>query len=132
MVRRSSAVVLGVALLLSAAGCRLCDRTGWFSSNTNQAAPCQLTGSGRPMEGCFDAITGQPVPCPPSATVVPGGAYPAPTGVIPNGRPDELPMPDLIPPAGVPMPAQPSPAPPVPTVGPAAKGGTPVKGVTTK
>ncbi len=58
--------------------------------------------------GCFDAVTGQPVPCPPeTGMVVPGGApYPIPGATGP--RPDELHMPapsDLLRPQAVPVPA---------------------------
>ncbi len=98
MFRRPSALLLGTALVVSAAGCRTCNNPhGWFSSNTSADVPCQLTS--RPMDGCYDAITGQPVPCSPPTTLIPGGTYP---GTLPPGtRPDELPFPapsDLIPP----------------------------------
>ena len=114
MSRRTSALILGAALL--AAGCRsTCgDRPGCFTANTRADAPCRLTGSGPPGEGCYDAITGQPVPCPPTM-LVPGGTIPG--GAIPGGpapRADELPFPgpaDMIPAPGVPS-APPSVAPP--------------------
>ncbi|HVL15588.1 MAG TPA: hypothetical protein VM529_23660 [Gemmata sp.] len=112
MSRRTSALILGAALL--AAGCRsTCgDRPGCFTANTRADAPCRLTGSGPPGEGCYDAITGQPVPCPPTmlvpGTTIPGGAIPG----GPAPRPDELPFPtDMIPSPGVPS-APPSVAPP--------------------
>ena len=52
--------------------------------------------------GCYDAITGQPVPCPPPASGLPGGWEAPPAG---GARPDELPFPapsNLIPNPGVP------------------------------
>jgi hypothetical protein len=133
MVRRSSALVLGAALLVSAAGCRTCGDRGWFSSHAAPPGgpPCALAGSGaQPLEGCYDAITGQPVPCPPATGVIPGGSYPlpAPGGA---GLPNELPFPspsDMIPRPGVPF------APPMPAPGEGAsanpKGATAVKGTT--
>ncbi len=113
---RPSLVALGIVFLASAIGCRnLCGDRGSLTSHNRSAAPCQLVGSGKPMaEGCYDAITGQPVPCPPSSTVIPGGSYPLPSAGIPGStRPDELPFPapsDMIPRPGVPY-APPSPAP---------------------
>ncbi|MFO0821926.1 MAG: hypothetical protein U0792_02215 [Gemmataceae bacterium] len=72
--------------------------------------PYTLTGGSRMQEGCFDPVTGQPVPCPPPTTLIPGGTYPPPTG---SGAPqNELPYPSpsTIPPPGVPY-APPMPAP---------------------
>jgi hypothetical protein len=81
------------------------------------------------MEGCYDAITGQPVPCPPATGGIPGGAYPLPPtgGTLPN----ELPFPspgDMIPRPGVPF-APPSAA-PGDGLGVNAKNATTVKGTT--
>ena len=127
MLRHPSALIFGTALLVSAAGCRNCDGTGWFSSHTRSGAPCTLVGSGKPLEGCYDAITGQPVPCPPPTGVIPGGGYPLPP---PAGStlPNELPFPspgDMIPRPGVPF------APPMPAPGEGASG-NPKSGVTVK
>jgi hypothetical protein len=117
MFRRTSALALGVALLAAATGCRSscnnCNNShGWFTSNARQDVPCQLVSNGKAMDGCFDAVTGVPVPCPPpGATVLPGGGYPY--SPPPVTRPDELPYPspsDLIPRPGVPY-APPYPAP---------------------
>ena len=108
MFRRLSAFALAAGLLAAQFGCHThCGRPGGLFSSSSRNAPCQLTGKNT---GCFDAATGQPVPCPPGvpATVVPGGSYP-PISVGPP-RPDELHMPsptDLIP-----SPALPSVAPP--------------------
>jgi hypothetical protein len=110
MSRRTSALLFGVALLGLSAGCRSScgDRHSWFSSTSRPDVPCQLTSGGRVLDGCYDAITGQPVPCPPPGTLVPGGG-----GALPP-RPDELPVPgpaDMIPAPGVPS-APPTAAPP--------------------
>jgi hypothetical protein len=115
---RPSAVVLGVVVLASAGGCRnLFGERGCLTSSGSGSALYRLVGGGQPLaEGCYDAVTGQPVPCPPSALLVPGGPYPLPSGVVPGpggSRPDELPFPapsDMIPRPGVPF-APPSPAP---------------------
>jgi hypothetical protein len=116
MSRRPFGLFLGIALLAAASGCRTncgssCgDRHSWFSSNTRSGSPCQLVGSGKLLDGCYDPVTGQPVPCPPPTTLIPGGTYP---GTLP--RADELPFPgpaDMIPAPGVPSaPPQPAPAP---------------------
>ncbi|VTT99983.1 unnamed protein product [Gemmataceae bacterium] len=121
--RHLSALLVGV-LSVSATSCRhnnCASRSGTLTSNQPQQRgepPCMLTsGSGaRLSEGCYDAITGQPVPCPPSNSppggmVLPAPTYPPPAGVAP--RPDELPFPapsDNIPRPGVPF-APPSAAP---------------------
>lgn len=137
MLRRSSPVILGIALLAAAGGCRssCSGRPGWFTSNTRPDPPCHLTSNGKVMEGCFDPVTGRPVPCPPvgSGVVIPGGTYPP--GIAP--RPDELPYPspsDMIRPPGVPF-APPAPAPGIggEGAGVTPKGGTtPVKGAPNK
>ena len=90
MSRRPYTLFLGAALLVSAAGCRSScgDRHSWFTSNTHAGAPCQLVGSGKLLAGCSDPITGQPVPCGPPTTLIPGGSYP---GVMPGDN--ELPFP---------------------------------------
>jgi hypothetical protein len=117
MSRRYSTLLLGSTLLFLA-GCRsTCwDRHSWFSSNGRSEAPCRLTSSGQLQEGCYDPVTGQPVPCPPATSVIPGGVTP---------RPDELPFPgpaDMIPPTGVPS-APPGPAPaPYGGIGAGSKG----------
>ncbi|HEV3383276.1 MAG TPA: hypothetical protein VG097_00605 [Gemmata sp.] len=63
-------------------------------------------------EGCYDAVTGTPVPCPPAgSTMVIPGAYPS--GPMPQqmAPPNELPFPSPnIPPTSIPS-AVPSPAP---------------------
>ena len=112
MSRRLSAFALLAGLVASQAGCHSrCDsRPGLFSSRANSPAPCQTVGRN---SGCFDAATGQPVPCPPEApgAVVPGGAYPyPPISPVPGAgpRPNELHMPgpaDMIRPPAVPIPA---------------------------
>lgn len=114
MYRWSSILTIGVALAVSA-GCRQCWGEGhcWTTSNTNNCSnPCRLIGSGKPLsEGCYDAVTGMPVPCPPqgSTMVVPGGGYPVgPTPQQMPPSPNELPFPsptDMIPPYSVPTPA---------------------------
>jgi hypothetical protein len=121
MSRFPCALLLGAALLTAAAGCRTncgssCnDRHSWFTSNSRSNVPCQLVGNGKLLDGCYDPISGQPVPCPPPTTVIPGGSYPGGSypGVLP--RADELPFPgpaDMIPAPGVPSaPPQPAPAP---------------------
>jgi hypothetical protein len=102
---------LGGCLSLST-GCRQCGQgNGWFTSRTrHDQQPCQLVGSGKPLaEGCYDPVTGQPVPCPPGpGMVVPGGPVPLSAPTLPN----ELPPPEMIPRPGVPIPsAPPAPAP---------------------
>lgn len=154
MFRRSSLLILGAALIAGSTGCRsTCNSNsnsgcntghGWFSSNSrNAGAPCQLTSNGRMMEGCFDPISGQPIPCPPAGSGViiqPGGAFPSP-GAAP-ARPDELPFPgpsDMIRPPGVPF-APPYAAPGTGTgsgtgneaLGMTPKNGTPVKNTPNK
>jgi hypothetical protein len=130
MFRRATAVFLGTSLLAVSAGCRLpcCNGPGWFSSNS-QGAPCHLTSGA--TGGCFDPISGRPIPCPPgdSTILIPGGT--APPGVAP--RPDELPFPspgDMIRPPGVPF-APPTPAPGMGT-STTPKDDNKVKGTTTK
>src|SRR5262245_16137803 len=102
MFRRSTTLILGVALAVTVTGCRSsCNNGGhgWFSSNSRGSPPGHLTSNGKAMEGCFDPATGQPVPCPPmdAGTVIPGGAvlpggsFPTIPGTTP--RPDELPYP---------------------------------------
>ena len=120
MSRYSIAVLVG-ALSISATSCRsnCASRQALTSSNSSSGVPYSLTSGGsRLVEGCYDPITGRPVPCPPTTMIVPG-----PGGVIPGGtfpppnsggtRPDELPFPspsDNIPRPGVPY-APPMPAP---------------------
>jgi hypothetical protein len=132
MVRRLSTLSLG-AILMLAAGCRWChNQPGCLTSGSPGGAPCQLTGTMRPGESCYDAITGMPIPCPPQAPtmVIPGGGYPYDPGLapgVPGTRPDELPFPgpsDMIPRQGVPF-APPSAAPGDGTVG--SKTGQPGK-----
>lgn len=117
MARRLFAFAVVSALVATQFGCstsRCGSRHGFFSSHSREK-PCQTVGRN---SGCFDAATGQPVPCPPD--VVPGGlpdgTYPSPVpsgDLIPGiGQPDELHMPlpsDRIQP---PVPAVPLPAPP--------------------
>lgn len=146
MFRRSSVLILGAVLLASSSGCRsTCNNNsgsgsghGWFTANSrNSGAPCHLTSNNNNMmEGCFDPITGRPVPCPPPGTgvVIPGGTYQPP--LTTPTRPDELPFPspsDMIRPPGVPF-APPYPAPGTGTegAGMTPKGGTTVKGTPNK
>jgi hypothetical protein len=61
---------------------------------------------GRPAETCYDAVTGQPVPCPPMPTTagLPGGSTPPPSTAAPPAV-EELPWPgssEHIRPPGVP------------------------------
>ncbi|MCE9564845.1 MAG: hypothetical protein K8U57_22655 [Planctomycetes bacterium] len=123
--------LLSGAVLVSANGCRnhCGSNSGLTSINSRSDVPYTLTGGsgGRLMEGCYDPITGRPVPCPPSTVVIPGGTYPQPqTGVMP--RPDELPFPsqNMIPPQGVPF-APPMAAPGAEGASLGPKGSTPVK-----
>jgi hypothetical protein len=85
-------------------------------------------GSGKLADGCYDSITGQPVPCPPPTMLIPGGTYP---GVVPGDN--ELPFPgpaDMIPAPGVPS-APPVPAPaPFGAANPKSATTTPVKATT--
>ena len=126
MFRRLSVIV--VVVLATQAGCRSrCDsRPSCLSSHTRGPAPCQTVGRNT---GCFEAATGQPVPCPEGAgMVVPGGVMPAIPGPAFPGvgpRPDELHMPNpstLIPSPAVPIPAPGDASLPFPS-----SGGTPVK-----
>ena len=134
MSRRVTVLLLGAALLTASAGCRSScgSAPGWFTSHTRGEAPCQLTGAGNVTGGCFDPVTGRPVPCPPadSTILIPGGT--APPGVAP--RPDELPYPspgDMIRPPGVPF-APPQPAPGMEGTGMSPKSGAAAKGNTVK
>lgn len=131
MLRRALLVAAVAVLVAAQTGCRSqCgERRGWFTSRERSEAPCQTVGRNT---GCFDAATGQPVPCPTGApaAVIPGGAYPAP-----GGRGIEVgPMPnlnenDLIRPPAVPSVAPP----PNNTLLPfPALPGTPVKGGSNK
>ena len=129
MSRRLSAFALMAGLVAAQAGCQSqCgQRHGLFSSRARSEAPCQTVGRNT---GCFDAATGQPVPCPSGvpATTVPGGGYPypsinpAPGGLMP--RPDELHMPNEL----IPRPAVPIPAPGDASLPFPAAPGVPVKG----
>jgi hypothetical protein len=133
--RHLSALLVGV-LSVSATSCRnnCGTRSGILTSNQPQQRgepPCMLTsGSGARLgDGCYDAITGQPVPCPPSSPGammgLPAPTYPPPAGVAP--RPDELPFPapsDNIPRPGVPF------APPMPAPGLEGAALTPKAGAT--
>jgi hypothetical protein len=116
MFRRLSAFAV-LVLVAAQVGClSRCDsRPGLFSSHSRNSTPCQTVGRNN---GCFDAATGQPVPCPPEGAgmVIPGGAFPpaipAPAPGFPNvgPRPDELHMPapsDMIRPPALPIPAPP-------------------------
>lgn len=129
MFRRLSSLFILAALLALSTGCRsTCNGSrGWFSSNSNSQAPCHLTGNSNGMEGCFDPVSGRPIPCPPmdSSVVIPGGT-PSP-GFAP--RSDELPYPapsDMIPRPGVPY------APPAPAPGGMGASTTPKTGTTVK
>ena len=129
MSRRLSAFALMAVVVAAQAGCRSrCDqRPGLFSSRAPADAPCQTVGRNT---GCFDAATGQPVPCPPGApaTVVPGGGgYPyPPISPVPGGgpRPDQLHMPNEL----IPRPAVPIPAPGDASLPFPSSPGVPVKG----
>ena len=133
MFRRVTAVLLGAALLTASVGCRSsCGSQGWFTSHTRGTTPAQLTGSGSVTEGCFDPVTGRPVPCPPagSTILIPGGTAPPAVGP----RSDELPYPspgDMIRPPGVPF-APPQPAPGMEGMGMTPKGGAAPKSSTVK
>lgn len=124
-------VLVGV-LLVSANGCR----SNCGSRQAASPAPCSTVsgvpytltgGGGRVMEGCYDPITGRPVPCPPPTTLIPGGTYPPPSGggfPPPNELP--YPSPSTIPPQNVPF-APPTPAPGSEGASATPKGSTPVK-----
>lgn len=119
-------------LLTTASGCRnTCgNQQSKSASNTRpDMQPYALTSGGpRMMEGCYDAITGRPVPCPPSTMVLPGNPYQGPPpGIAAPSRPDELPFPapsDMIPRPGVPY------APPMPAPGTEGASLTPKAGTT--
>jgi hypothetical protein len=122
MSRRLFAVAFVAGLIAAQFGCHTCDRSASSascaacSSRTRANAPYQTAAGqgavGQPVGltgGCFDAVTGQPVPCPPD---VPGSPYPIPGGSLPAGpapRGVELPMP--LPSEQIPTPSQPYPAP---------------------
>jgi len=134
MFRSISTVLLGTALLTASVGCRTScgNGHGWFTSHSRGEPPCQLTSNGKLMEGCFDPITGRPIPCPPadSTILIPGGT--SQPGIAP--RPDELPYPspgDMIPRPGVPY-APPAPAPGMEGAATTPKNGTVLKGTTAK
>lgn len=106
MVRR---LLLGAAFAaLASTGClsRCGERHGLFTSHTRSEAPCQTVGRGG---GCFDAATGQPVPCPPGApSVLPGGVPMTGPGAPGGFEVGPMPAPsDLIRPPAVPIPAPP-------------------------
>lgn len=136
---QTTLLIFGAALLL-ATGCRgLVNRTpglvasGISASGGSGGAPCQLTGNSVPREQCFDAVTGQPIPCPPqgTTTILPGGTYPSTIPTAPPlapSAPNELPFPgpsDMIPRQGIPY-APPSVA-PGDGLGAATKTGQPLK-----
>lgn len=134
MSSRASAAALAGFLIAMQTGCasRCGDRPGLFTSRTKDVN-CQTVGQ---HGGCYDAVTGQPVPCPPAGagTVIPGGGnpYPIPGGVLPGGTypPNELHMPgpsDMIRPPAVPIPAPGDASLPYPT-----SPGVPVKSGTGK
>ena len=56
MFRRTSALLIGAAILTTVTGCRTSCGSGhgWFTSNSRGEPPCQLTGNAKMMEGCFD------------------------------------------------------------------------------
>lgn len=114
MFRRLSAFAIAAFLGAAQFGCHSCgDRPGWFTAHRRSCAPCQTVGR---TGGCFDAATGQPMPCPPDVSVgpdmgpgAPGVPFPPP-GAIPGMIPptDQLHMPtpsDRIQPPAVPVPA---------------------------
>jgi hypothetical protein len=119
MCRRLFALACVAVLVGTQFGChwssRCDERHGWFSARKRVEPPCQLAGRN---EGCFDANTGQPCPCPPEAGGVPGGVMPGgtlpypymPGPAVPGPAPfpNELHMPspsDRIQPPAVPIPA---------------------------
>lgn len=119
MLRLSSYLVAGVVAVVVAGcwhpHCNEPSAVGVSNSNGNSSCqPCRLIGNGKPIaEGCYDAVTGQPVPCPPvgSTMVVPGGGYPGAPNIPTAPGPDVLPFPgETIPSPSVPS-AQPTPAP---------------------
>lgn len=128
MFRRLS--VIAVVVLATQSGCRSrCDgHRGFFTAHTRGDVPCQTVGRGA---GCFDAVTGQPVPCPRegAGTVMPNPSGPMPGPAFPGvGPTTELPMPNpanLIPSPAVPFPA---PAPGDAMLPFPGSGGTPVRG----
>src|ERR1700728_1671342 len=101
---RRSILTIGVVMAISAGCCHppCGDRPGWFTSNSNcntSNQPYRLVGNPKPLsEGCYDAVTGAPVPCPPpnSASVIPGGypVGPMPQPMMPAPPPNELPYPN--------------------------------------
>ncbi|QJW97878.1 hypothetical protein FTUN_5458 [Frigoriglobus tundricola] len=111
MFRRPPAFALLVGLVATQTGCHTrCDqRPAVVSSGPRTGTPCQPVGR---SGGCFDAATGQPVPCPPDVptSTGPGAPYSyPPIGPMPSvgPRPVELPMPA----ENIPRPAVPYPAP---------------------
>ena len=128
---RRAILIFGALFLALSTGCRssCSSRPGWFTAHTQGSAPCHLTSNA--TEGCFDPVTGQPLPCPPDSSIlIPGGT--APPAVAP--RPDELPYPspgDMIPRQGVPY-APPAPAPGFGAASITPKAGSTVKGTPTK
>jgi hypothetical protein len=99
-------MTVSVATLGGCASWRCGDRTGGLILRRSEV-PCQTAGQ---RTGCFDAVTGEPIPCPPDVptSVVPGSGRPIPAP--PPSRLDELHMPapsGLIPPQAVPVPAPP-------------------------
>lgn len=115
MYRWSSILTIGTVLAIGP-GCRCWDSSGSCSGSNGNCSSQQykLVGNTKfPAEGCYDAITGVPVPCPPagSTMVIPGGY---PTGPVPQPMtpPNELPYPSpiTIPPTSIPS-AVPSAAP---------------------
>jgi hypothetical protein len=113
MYRRSSILLIGAILAISS-GCRCWDSSCRTTSNANCNQPYRLVGNAKPIsEGCYDAVTGVPCPCPPpgSGMVIPGGGYPAGPMPQPMAPPNELPYPNPnIPPTSIPS-AVPFPAP---------------------
>jgi hypothetical protein len=123
----------GLVTAIVASGCRLCQRDGCdtrpglFSSRLRSTPPAQLTSQQPLREGCYDAVTGQPIPCPPTVSPpLPAGSTPAPPLAAPPSN-EELPPPgasEHIQPPGVPsVPAQQStiPLPATPTTTPHQK-----------
>jgi hypothetical protein len=106
---RLSAFALAAGLIAAQLGCNSCgDRPGWCTSRARTQSAAVPVGR---SSGCFDAVTGQPVPCPPEA---PGAFAPSPYPIpgAPGQRFDELPMPspaDMIRPPAVPSTAPPPP-----------------------
>ncbi|MCS7022494.1 MAG: hypothetical protein NZ703_05910 [Gemmataceae bacterium] len=102
MVRTCGIVLAGAALLVVAGGCRLCQRDrcdlrpGVFSSRWRTPPPAQLTSQPRVGETCYDALTGQPIPCPP----VPGDLAPPTGGTTPSPPLASPPSSEELPPPG--------------------------------